>query len=103
MALPLVFTRWRDTHTDIWDNFINYRVSLYDKIEGLMARGVEREKQLISNLMYATAMCRVHYMRVPEPIPDTPEGMAEYHKKYYNTILGKTDVRKSTKIFKEIF
>ena len=34
-------------------------------------------------------MCRVHYLRVKEALPTTPEGYAEYWKKYYNTSSGK--------------
>jgi len=33
-------------------------------------------------------MCRIHYLRVPEPIPDTIQGQAAYWKMHYNTELG---------------
>ena len=35
-------------------------------------------------------MCRVHYYRVSEALPEENdiEGMARYWKKYYNTPLG---------------
>ena len=32
--------------------------------------------------------CRLHYMRVPAAIPDTPEEWARYAKAHYNTHLG---------------
>ncbi len=41
----------------------------------------------IWNLAYATAMCRVHYLRVPRPLPDAGavRAMGEYWKRHYNT------------------
>lgn len=49
---------------------------------------------LIYNLKYATAMCRVHYLRVPEALPasDDKLGLANYWKRYYNTKKGKGSV-----------
>jgi len=32
---------------------------------------------------------RLHYFRVPEPVPERPADQATYAKKYYNTELGK--------------
>ena len=48
--------------------------------------------QLKGNLYYAVAMCRIHYYRVSEALPNDLEGMARYWKKYYNTELGKGTV-----------
>lgn len=45
-------------------------------------------ENLKTNDIFATCMCRVHYFRIPAPIPDTLEGQASYWKKYYNTYLG---------------
>lgn len=41
----------------------------------------------MTNLIYATAMCRVHYRRVPEPLPPAGdlEAQAAYWKAHYNT------------------
>ena len=36
----------------------------------------------------ACLMARVHYLRVPAPIPNTQAGRAEYWKRWYNTHLG---------------
>lgn len=41
------------------------------------------------NLAAAVIMCRVHYLRFPEPIPDNLRAQAKYYKKYYNTVSGK--------------
>lgn len=51
---------------------------------------VDRRVQLASNLMFATAVCRMLYFRAPEPLPiaDDLDGLAAYWKKYYNTEKG---------------
>ena len=45
---------------------------------------------LETNDLYACAMCRIHYQRVREPLPDADdlEGQAAYWKAHYNTPLG---------------
>jgi hypothetical protein len=75
------------THDDIWKNFIFFNFSLKEKVSEL---GTTQGK-LIGNLNYATAMCRIHYMRINEPLPaaDNIYGLAAYWKKYYNTEKGK--------------
>jgi len=37
---------------------------------------------------FACAMARIHYLRDPDPIPDTLQGQAEYWKRVYNTPTG---------------
>jgi hypothetical protein len=46
---------------------------------------------LTTNLAYATMICRIHYLRVVDPIPDKNDlkGLFNYYKKYYNTYKGK--------------
>jgi hypothetical protein len=67
------------THNDLWENFLMYRdVPLKNS-------GAER---MVGDLYYASAMCRFAYRRVPEPIPDTLPGQAQYWKHWYNTYLG---------------
>lgn len=58
---------------------------------------------LVHNLRFSAIMCRLHYYRIPEALPDAKDaqGMAEYHKIYYNSSLGLSDVSKSTSIFQE--
>lgn len=43
---------------------------------------------LIGNLHYATAMCRIHYWRVPTALPTDLPGQAAYWKRHYNTAAG---------------
>lgn len=59
---------------------------------------------LVSNMKFACLMCRLHYYRVPYPLPSANDaaGMAEWHKQYYNSALGAADVAKNTDIFQGI-
>ena len=43
---------------------------------------------LASSLALDIAMCRLHYYRRPEPLPDDLPGQAAYWKQHYNTPLG---------------
>ena len=45
---------------------------------------------MIGDLDYATAMCRIHYWRRPEPLPGATDalGMSLYWKRFYNTEAG---------------
>lgn len=49
------------------------------------------------NMRYATLMARIKYWMRPEPLPYHRDafGMAEYHKRFYNTYEGKTDPNES--------
>ena len=78
------------THDDIWTNYIRYRELLQDNmLEMSMSSG-----SLVYDLQYAAAMCRIHYLRVSDPLPDADdvEGLARYWKQYYNTPEGKGTV-----------
>jgi hypothetical protein len=46
--------------------------------------------------IFAAAMARLHYRRIPAALPDADDvqGLAEYWKRYYNTRLGKGTVAK---------
>ena len=80
------------THDDIWDNFLKYKPEIKEKLMGLTNQSMDLVDQLKGNLYYAVAMCRIHYYRVSEPLPNYLAGMARYWKKYYNTELGKGTV-----------
>ncbi len=80
------------TESDIWENYLNYRDGLAEKAGQLQMRRFDGfMPDLIGNLFYQTAMTRVHYLRVPEPLPDEGDvqAYAYYWKKFYNTPLGK--------------
>jgi len=76
------------THKDIWDNYLRYRGELTARISVLCRLPIE--EMLVTNLLYAAAMCRVHYLRAPDPLPEAGdlEGQAAYWKKWYNTAQG---------------
>ena len=78
-----------DTHDDIWENFLAYREELASLIKRSFR--IKTSEALIWDMGYATAMARVHYYRVPEPLPDANDvaKLATYWKKYYNTPEGK--------------
>lgn len=52
--------------------------------------------KLVSDLRFATAVCRLHYWMVPEALPaaDDVRGLARYYKAHYNTNQGKATVDK---------
>ena len=85
------------THDDIWENYLEYRTELADLVEK-WAR-VATPHEMIGNLYYATAMCRVHYLRAPQALPDAEDlhGQARYWKTWYNTPLGAGTVEEFVK------
>jgi len=77
------------THDDIWMRFIPARPELQRGLERLTFRpGVSSEMEV--NPFYAAAMCRIVYLRVSEPLPETnnPVAQADYWKRYYNSMKG---------------
>lgn len=86
------------TYTDIWVNYIQYnlRLSTMLGIHFNCARIPEPER-LMYDLNFATAMARLHYMRVKEALPDACDKNAlwEYYKKYYNTEKGNATKEKA--------
>jgi len=90
------------THDDIYQNVLAYNKSLEERITALTVSTTALE--MTGNMFYATAMCRVQYYRFAEALPafNDFEGMAKYHKKYYNTVAGATNIAESTEIFEEI-
>ena len=90
-----VFQMEPATHRDIWENFLAYRPELVGRIKQLLPPAAAEgwraaEGELVTNLAYAAAMCRVHYLRRPEPLPKADDlvGLAAYWKRFYNTEAG---------------
>jgi hypothetical protein len=78
-----------EDHDDIWANFLLGRKDLATRLRALLpARVPPSADQLIPYPHYAAAMCRVHYLRVPAPIPTDLAGQAAYYKAHYNTPEG---------------
>lgn len=77
-----------NTYEDLITNFLSYKPELKNKLEQLRTC-LPIQIELCSNLAFATAVCRLHYYRIKEPIPVGIYAQAQYWKKYYNTELGK--------------
>ena len=88
------------THDDLWRHFLPSRRPL----KALLLTWAHdpapypSPDQMVYDLRYATAMARVHYLRVPAPLPAADDliGQAAYWKRYYNTPAGKGTVEQYT-------
>jgi hypothetical protein len=93
------------THRDIWDNWLSARADLSSLVRLLIApQPSPFVEQLVTNLAYATAMTRLHYRRVPAPLPapDDIEGQAEYWKHHYNTSAGRGTVEEYVRSWRRL-
>lgn len=97
------------TYNDIWNNYLKYK-SLYSILLKSLAGDWNTDNNnspkygtIIGNLYFAVGMCRIHYLRKPEQIPEynNAQKLAEYYKKHYNTPLGKAVVSEKVKYFQE--
>ncbi len=76
------------TFADIHANFLAYRAELSDKL--LRICDIRKPEFMIHNLHYAAAMCRIHYYRDSQALPEVGDlpAQAAYWKRVYNTPLG---------------
>ena len=83
------------TCNDIWINYIYYNAGLRNRVLSLLGAWPDRIEALHTNLAYATAMCRIHYLRVKESLPGARDalGLAKYWKQYYNTEKGRGTIQ----------
>jgi len=82
------------TLKDIYKNYLNARADKSELLKKFRIPHLSIEDNLRGNPLYQTAAARLHYYRVPEPIPDTVHEQAAYWKKYWNTPKGKGTVQK---------
>lgn len=91
------------THDDIFNNYLAFHSDLREKVTDFATRSLVTcgARELIGNLFYGAAMCRVHYRRVREALPAAGDthGLAQYWKTYYNTALGAGDVQHALQHF----
>lgn len=75
------------THDDLWENYLKFNP---DICRNVLLIGKCDTDNLVTNLVYATAMARIQYLRAPEGLPAANDisGLARYWKKYYNTPEG---------------
>lgn len=83
---------------DICDNYLKYRESLMKKVAEVcmldwryFIKPHEDDWRFIltTNIAAQIIFCRLHYRRVPKPLPRTLEDQAFYWKKFYNSAKGK--------------
>ena len=87
-----IFQMEPETHRDIYENYLDYKPSLKKALKLTTIPNWPKLTQLKVNPVYATAMARMHYRRVPEALPEVHRRyMWNYYKFYYNTPLGKSD------------
>ena len=75
------------THDDLWENWLKYRQDISNDVFNIAHTA--HAEDMIHNLKYAVAMCRIHYYRKPGAIPKDVHGQAAYWKLHYNTPEGK--------------
>jgi hypothetical protein len=83
-----VFQMEPATHDDIWKNYLKYRNVTAILVSELTHKVVA--DSLMTDMLYAAAMCRIHYLRVPKKLPEQGdyEAQAAYWKEFYNTFEG---------------
>lgn len=92
------------THNDIWQNYILLNNKLGLKLfNNFDVNRMPLESRLIYDMRYATAITRLFYLRIQEPLPcrDDVNAIWDYYKKYYNTIKGKAQKIESIKKYEE--
>ncbi|MBF0339771.1 MAG: hypothetical protein HQL95_02250 [Magnetococcales bacterium] len=84
-----VFQMEPATFHDILDNFVKYHPEIQAVIAKQWPGGVNPEL-MITDLIFAAVMCRLHYRRVKESIPEAGDiqALARYWKAHYNTPAG---------------
>ncbi len=82
------------TYNDIWQNYIKNKPDIMLRlVHNFKCIAMPEEDRLVYDLRFATAMARLHYARVKEPLPsyDNIDDIWDYYKTYYNTLEGKAD------------
>jgi hypothetical protein len=86
-----IFQMEGETHDDCWANYLVYRGDLAASVLKITVAQRPRREQLVWNLFYAAALCRIQYHRFKEPLPEAHDvaGFARYWKSHWNTERGK--------------
>ena len=81
-----VFQMEPETERDIWKNYLKYRPKYIDAIVRVSNVPMPDAWALETNLAYQIIMARIHYLRVPHPLPyyTDLQAMAEYWNEFYN-------------------
>ena len=92
------------THKDVKRYLNERRPNLARRVFGLSTVVDPDDFEVATSLLYSTAIARVKYWMIPAKLPDADDhlGLAQYHKKYYNTALGKADIEKTKEVFRAV-
>ncbi len=79
------------THHSLYEDYLKYHPRTRTKLDVLAAGWPSPLIQCATNLVYATAVARLIYYKVPRelPEPDDLEGLWWYYKYNWNTLQGK--------------
>lgn len=79
-----------DTHRDLWRTYLRFRPAMRAALTALASANRLANLELVGNLPYAAAVCRLIYWRKRPPLPpaDDIEGLGRYWKDHYNTTQG---------------
>ena len=97
-----IFQMEPNTFRDIVQNYLQYKPELAKLAMSVSGVNALRSEYLEYNLALAICMCRVHYLRVSENMPENLVGWAKYWKEYYNTRLGKGTEEEFIRNFKNL-
>lgn len=91
-----------NTHNDIWDSYLKFRLSMIQKITlKFDCPVIPRAERLIYDMRYSTMMARIHYLRIKYPLPpfDDIDAIWSYYKDHWNTNQGKAKKDASIKLY----
>ena len=63
------------TEQDMWSNYLAYQRELSARVRAMLAPG-DTTKQLVWNLQYGAAVCRIKYLREKPPLPSAKDADA---------------------------
>jgi len=94
------------THNDCYFNFLRYtnNADLMSVVKSTLGVGpFAGVGAMAGNLYYAFIMARIKYFRVEAALPDDNDAAAlsAYHKQYYNTAGGATNIDQSVLLFQQ--
>lgn len=85
-----IYQMEKGTFNDLWERYLSEKPDLVKKIMDVCNLKTQpKAEEMAEDLALATAMARVYYLRIREPIPEDLDAMSVYAKKYWNTEQGK--------------
>ncbi len=75
-----------ETFASMLRNYFHFRAELREKVCAWCDVSALRAEALIYNLRLGAIVCRLHYRRIPEPLPDAEDlpALASYWDRHYN-------------------